>query len=145
MVAYVWELSNLNSASGHPCKDSEISCTPSKVLEVVQASLPRAIYSGLFLKIPQGSTIVHSFCTSGKRFYVAARGLLPQSGFTENVGTLNTCQTIDCGDAGGSWRFSRVNCQGKNRKCARVRAGCPGIAASSTSCSMSGMGRWPTA
>jgi len=47
-------------------------------------------------------------------FSVAPETIVPQSGFTENVGTLNACQTIDCGDAGGSWQFSRVNCQGKS-------------------------------
>jgi hypothetical protein len=71
-------------------------------------------FSHIFLSIPQANLIVHSFCTKPKRFSIAARNILPQSGFTENVGTLNACRTTDCGDAGGSWRFSRVNCQGKS-------------------------------
>jgi len=67
----------------------------------------------VFLSFPQGSHPVHSFCTSGECFSVAGCNLLLQSGFSENVGISQRLPNDDCGDAGGSWQFSRVNCQGK--------------------------------
>jgi hypothetical protein len=39
----------------------------------------------LFLSLPQASLFVHSFCTRGKCFSIAACGDLPQSGCIENV------------------------------------------------------------
>jgi hypothetical protein len=50
---------------------------------------------------------------------------------------------MTCGDAGGSRRFSRVNRRGKSKR-ARVRKDFPGIAASSTVRSWSGLGCWLT-
>ena len=48
----------------------------------------------IFLSPPQGSLIVHSFCTSAKCFSVAAPDDLPQSGFTENVGPPKARRTM---------------------------------------------------
>ena len=39
----------------------------------------------VFLAFPQGSLIVHSFCTSRDLFPVAPRNKVAQSGFIENV------------------------------------------------------------
>jgi hypothetical protein len=39
----------------------------------------------VFLAFPQGSLIVHSFCTSRELFPVAPRNKEEQSGFIENV------------------------------------------------------------
>jgi len=39
----------------------------------------------VFLRLPQGNSNVHSFCTSLSAFAVAARNKLAQSGFIENV------------------------------------------------------------
>jgi hypothetical protein len=41
-----------------------------------------------FLRLPQASLTVHSFCTTGKRFCVAGRDILAESGFSENVANL---------------------------------------------------------
>jgi hypothetical protein len=48
----------------------------------------------------------------------------------------------DCGDAGGRLAILEGELPGEIRKRARARAGCPGIAASSTVCSLGGLGRW---
>jgi hypothetical protein len=50
----------------------------------------------------------------------------------------------DCGDAGGSWQFSRVNCQGKSEN-ARERVPVARALRPPTARSMSGWGRWPAA
>jgi hypothetical protein len=55
---------------------------------------------------------VHSFCTRGKSFSVAGRNILFESGFSENV-EISSLPDDDCGDAGGSWQFLRVNCRGE--------------------------------
>ncbi len=66
----------------------------------------------VFLRFPQGSPIVHSFCTRGKCFLVAGQKVLSQSGCSETWNP-QSLPDDDCGDAGGSWQFSRVNCWGK--------------------------------
>jgi hypothetical protein len=48
----------------------------------------------------------------------------------------------DCGDAGGRLAILEGELPGEIRKRARVRTGCPGIAASSTVRSSGGLGRW---
>jgi hypothetical protein len=48
----------------------------------------------VFLSFPQGSVIVHSFCTAEKRILVAARIDLRQSEFSENVGFSKACPTM---------------------------------------------------
>lgn len=104
---------------------------------------PKGGSFSVFLSFPQGSTIVHSFCTSGEGFSVAGRNLLPQSGFSENVGISQRLPNDDCGDAGGSWRFSRVNCQGfgNARECVPVARALrpPPLPAL-----RSGLGCWPS-
>ena len=55
----------------------------------------------VFLSFPQGSPVVHSFCTTVNRFFIASRSNLPQSGLSEYVGNLNAFQDDVCGDAGG--------------------------------------------
>jgi hypothetical protein len=67
----------------------------------------------VFLRHPQGSPIVHSFCTRVEGFSVAGRNILSESGFSEYVVNLTGLPKDDCGEAGGSWQFSRVNCRGK--------------------------------
>ena len=68
----------------------------------------------IFLSLPQGSLIVHSFCTRAKCFSVAARDDLPQSGFTENVGPSKACRTMIAAKLAADRQFSRVNCRGKS-------------------------------
>ena len=68
----------------------------------------------LFLSFPQGSLNVHSFCTTNRGFSVAVDKILAQSGFHQKRWNSQACETIDCGDAGGSRQFSRVNCRGKS-------------------------------
>jgi hypothetical protein len=69
--------------------------------------------SSVFLRLPQGSLIVHSFCTSRKCFSVAARNILAQSGFIEHVVTLRPCRTMIAAKPVADWQFSRVNCRGE--------------------------------
>src|SRR5271155_520883 len=78
-----------------------------------------------FLRLPQGSPIVHSFCTRGKCFSVAGRNIV-----TESVCSANG-------------QFSRVNCWGKLETRASANR-LPGHCGLSTVCSLSGLGRWPT-
>jgi len=92
-----------------------------------QEKILHLFFSGVFHDFPQGRLFLHSFCTSGECFLIAARNILPESEFTENVSILRLRD--DCEVAGGSRQFSRVNCRG-TRPDARKRDGCPGIAAS---------------
>jgi len=55
---------------------------------------------------------------------------------------LKSCQWMICGDAGGRLAILEGELPGEIRKRARVRTGCPGIAASSTVRSLSDLGRW---
>jgi hypothetical protein len=66
-----------------------------------------------FLSHPQGSPIVHSFFTRAKRFSVAGRNILPESGFSEYVAILKACQRMIAVTLVADWQFSRVNCRGK--------------------------------
>jgi len=84
---------------------------------------------------------VHSFCTRGEYFFVAARNFPDESGFSEYV-AISKLANDDCGDAGGRLAILEGELPGEIRKRARVRAGCPGIAASSTVRSLSGLGSW---
>jgi hypothetical protein len=85
---------------------------------------------------------VHSFCTSGKCFSIARRNIRGQSGFSEYVAILKACQWMIAVTPVADWQFSEGELPGEIRKRARVRAGCPGIAASSTSPLLSGLGSW---
>jgi hypothetical protein len=69
----------------------------------------------VFLSLPQGSPIVHSFCTSAKCFSVAARNNLPHSGCSENVG-LSGAGHDDHGQAGGRPAILEGELPGENRK-----------------------------
>jgi hypothetical protein len=72
-----------------------------------------AISSTVFLSFPQGNLVVHRFRTSGKCFSVARRNIPEQSGFSEYVAILKSCQWMIAVTPVADWQFSRVNCQGK--------------------------------
>jgi hypothetical protein len=72
-----------------------------------------AISSTVFLSFPQGSLVVHRFRTSGKCFSVARRNIPGQSGFSEYVAILKSCQWMIAVTPVADWQFSRVNCRGK--------------------------------
>ncbi len=84
---------------------------------------------------------MHSFCTRGQNNFVAVRNFPKESGFTEYV-AISKLANDDCGDAGGRLAILEGELPGEIRKRARVRTGCPGIAASSTVGSLSGLGSW---
>jgi hypothetical protein len=66
--------------------------TASKLLKSLDPTLGRRNSSTVFLSLPQGSRVVHSFCTTEKRFSVAVRNILPQSGFSEYVAISNLAE-----------------------------------------------------
>ena len=61
----------------------------------------------LFLLFPQGSPILHSFCTTQGQFSIAIDSAFPQSADSASVRCIEPAG--DCGRAGGDRRFSRVN------------------------------------
>jgi hypothetical protein len=68
--------------------------TTSKLLKSRSAHLLGRDSFSDFLRHPQGSRIVHSFCTRGKGFSVAGRDILRESGFSEYVAILKACRTM---------------------------------------------------
>jgi hypothetical protein len=64
---------------------SEISGAVISFTAISCAIFCAAISSTVFLRLPQGSLPLHSFCTSGSCFSIAARNFQDESGFTENV------------------------------------------------------------
>jgi hypothetical protein len=95
---------------------------------------------------PQGSTGESQrpqFLHKGEMFFGCGARRCAAEWFQRIREKLSDSLNDDCGDAGGSWRFSRVNRRGKIGNARERVNGCPGIAASSTSCSLSEMGRWP--
>ena len=73
----------------------------------------------LFLLFPQGSPILHSFCTTQGQFSIAIDSAFPQSADSASVRCIEPAG--DCGRAGGDRRFSRVNRREGFQKCASVR------------------------
>jgi hypothetical protein len=61
----------------------------------------------LFLRFPQRSPILHSFCTTQHEFFVAIDLAFAQSAHSASVSCIEPAG--DCGRAGGDRRFSRVN------------------------------------
>jgi hypothetical protein len=61
------------------------SFTASKLLKLGGAKIPAQIAFLLFLRFPQGSLVVHRFCTMRAMFIVAGRNNLAESVFIENV------------------------------------------------------------
>src|ERR1700730_4486913 len=64
----------------------------------------------LFRYFPQGSSVVHSFCTTQHRFSVAIVSAFAQSTISASVSCIEPAG--DCSRAGGDRRFSRVNWRG---------------------------------
>jgi hypothetical protein len=75
--------------------------------------IPHEEFSTVFLRLPQGSPIVHSFCTRTKCFLIAARDNLPHSWVHRKRGTFEACRTMIAAKLAADRRFSRVNCRGK--------------------------------
>jgi hypothetical protein len=73
----------------------------------------------LFLSFPQGSPVLHSFCTSGHQFTVARDSVFAHSAHSANVRCIEPAH--DCDRAGGDRRFSRVNHREGFQKCASAR------------------------
>src|SRR6266849_9295952 len=121
----------------------ELIFTPDKLLNSQGDNPPKGISFLVFLSFPQGSHPVHSFCTSGECFSVAGCNLLPQSGFSENVGISQRLPNDDCGDAGGSWQFSRVNCQGKFGNARECQPVARALRPPPLPALRSGLGCWP--
>ncbi len=61
----------------------------------------------LFLPFPQGSPILHSFCTTQHQFSLRMISAFAQSAHSASVSCIEPAG--DCGRAGGDRRFSRVN------------------------------------
>jgi hypothetical protein len=74
----------------------------------------------LFLPFPQGSLILHSFCTSNHQFSVAHDSEFAQSAHSANVRCIEPAR--DWCRAGGDRWFSRVNHREGFQKCASVRS-----------------------
>jgi hypothetical protein len=85
----------------------------------------------LFLLFPQGSPILHSFCTTQGQFSIAIDSAFPQSAHSASVRCIEPAG--DCGGAGGDRRFSRVNRREGFQDALRCVAGNSGVAASSDS------------
>ena len=83
----------------------------------------------LFLLFPQGSPILHSFCTTQGQFSIAIDSAFPQSAHSASVRCIEPAG--DCGGAGGDRRFSRVNRREGFQDALRCVAGNSGVAASS--------------
>jgi hypothetical protein len=78
------------------------------------------VFHLFFLLFPQGSLILHSFCTSQHQFSVAHESAFAQSAHSANVSCLEPAR--DCCRAGGDRWFSRVNHREGFQKCASVRS-----------------------
>ena len=83
----------------------------------------------LFLLFPQGSPILHSFCTTQGQFSIAIDSAFPQSADSASVRCIEPAG--DCGRAGGDRRFSRVNRREGFQNALRCVAENSGVAASS--------------
>jgi hypothetical protein len=78
-------------------------------------------FSRVFLSFPQGSPILHSFCTTRQWFSVAIDSARAQSSHSASVRCIEPAG--DCGRAGGDRRFSRVNRREGFKRCASARCG----------------------
>jgi hypothetical protein len=87
--------------------------TTSKLLKSRGRIFRRAISSAVFLRLPQGSPIVHSFCTRAEGFSVAGRNILSESGFSEYVAKLKACRRMIAAKPAAAGNSRGVNCRGK--------------------------------
>ena len=78
------------------------------------------VFFRLFLPFPQGSLILHSFCTSKHRFSVARDSECAHSAHSASVSCIESAR--DCNRAGGDRWFSRVNHREGFQKCASARS-----------------------
>ena len=74
----------------------------------------------VFLPFPQGSPVLHSFCTTCRQFLIAIDSVFAQSAHSASVRCIEPAR--DCSRAGGDRRFSRVNRREGFQKCASVRS-----------------------
>jgi hypothetical protein len=84
----------------------------------------------VFLILPQGSVILHSFCTMQRDFYLAARNNLPESGLQRKTQAFLSLPN----DCGRSWQQPAIlegESPGTTSEMRASAAGCPGVAASS--------------
>jgi len=70
----------------------------------------------VFLPFPQGSSVLHSFCTTEHQFSIAIDSAFTQSVPSASVKCIEPAG--DCSRAGGDRRFSRVNRREGFQECA---------------------------